>query len=329
MQKTREEVAQEVGAEVIGSYFTPQRIEEYYRTTERFGLTWDTGWIWGEVWTESGQRYTLCRGYEKASTNQILVCKLTDDLGRTSEKLYKHLYMGPMYFEMSADGEKVLLKSYPSKNNMKIELGVGTYHWEEENGEIDLHFDRLGPAFRFLSPAAATGEEVYYTSEVCRIEGVVQGEKVKGFGALDQAWLPPGVGWTQCKTYKYLQDYWIVFTNRYADGTIDYGISLYGAGNWNYGYYVDNGKATLSMENNRFDMTWAEEGYPKKASLKMGPVNLEWTVKSRMYEIKGNVIWAAGQMINLDKKEKPVESTSWVEFRSFERSFDPRRTGKK
>ncbi len=40
------------------------------------------------------------------------------------------------------------LKSYPAKNNFKIELEVNRFHWEEENGEIALHFNALGPGFR-------------------------------------------------------------------------------------------------------------------------------------------------------------------------------------
>jgi len=97
MKKTRDEIAKEVGKEVIGVPFIPDSIDDYFRTTEKFGLTWDSCWISGEVVATNGKRYAFCRGYEKASTNLILSQNLVlDDLSQQSSKLYKRLYMGPI-----------------------------------------------------------------------------------------------------------------------------------------------------------------------------------------------------------------------------------------
>lgn len=325
MNKTRDETAREVGTEVIGAPFTPTSIDEYYRETMRFGLTWDQAWLAGEVVTEDGKRYAFCRGYEKASTNLMLSQKLNPDLSKTSEKLYKHLYMGPMHFDKVEGKEMIVLKSYPAKNNFKIELEVNRFHWVEENGEIDLYFKALGPAFRWVSPAGKTNEELYYLAEYCEITGTVLGEAVTGFGSLEHDWLPPGIGWTQGKVYKYLQDFWVVFANRYEDGSVEYGLCQYGAGNWTAGFFVEDKNPYVSMDN-EFKMDWAEEGYPREGAFRMGPHKFKWIVKSRLFEIKGNVIWATGQMINQARKDLPVHSYSWIEFRNVKTSFDPRET---
>jgi hypothetical protein len=326
MTKSRDEIAKEVGAVVIGTPLNVESIDHFFRTTEFFGLSYDTTWISGEVVATDGERFAFCRGYEKASTNLMLSQKLNEnDLSQKSEKLYKRLYMGPMSFDMAEGKEMVELKSYPSKNSFFINIELDRMHWREENGEIDLHYRPLKPAFHWVSPGAKTKEELYYFAQMNEINGKVQGKEVKGYGTIETAWLPPGIGWTQCKTYKYLQDYWIVFANRYADGTIEWGISQYGAGNWNCGFFVDNGKPYVSTDN-EFNMKWSDVGYPLEGNLRMGPHKFKWVVKSRMFEIKGNVIWATGQMINLAKKESPTHRYSWIEFRNHQSSFDPRKT---
>lgn len=314
MGQSRDDVARQYGTEIMAASFTPGSLEDYFRRTVRFGLIWDYGWLYAAVTSKGGQRYALHRGYEKASTNHVLTCKLQKDLSSVARKLYKHLYMGPAFFERLEEKNRILVTSYPARNNFKIEIEVNHFHWQEEEGAIDLQFEALQPACRWLNPGAGIQEDLYYTSELCQVTGTVLGEEVSGFGGLDQAWLPPGIGWTQCKIYQQIQDFWIVWANRYGDGSIEHGIGQYGAGGWNLGFFVQGGRPFISTDN-VFLMTWAEEGYPLKADLEMGPHRFTWTCNSRLAEIKGVVLWANGQMVNTARKDTPVEGFSWIEFR--------------
>ena len=316
MKKDIDEIARAHGAETIITPFTPNAIDEYFRTTVRFGLGWDSAWIYTSVKTAAGQRYALCRGYEKASSSLFMSSKLLEDTRSVSPRLYKRLYIGPSTFDKVPDKEMIRIKSFPSKHNFQIDLEVNHFHWQEENGEVDLFFEALGPACRILSPGGRIKEDGYYTSELCTVTGTVLGEAVTGFGGLDQSWLPHGIAWGQCKTYLYLESYWFVWANRYADGSTDYGIAGHGPGNWSLAFYVKDGQPHVSNDN-EFQIKYAEEGFPLEVDCRMGSRRFKWTCDCRLNEVKGHVLWINGQMINREIEDLPVESYSTFEYRPF------------
>jgi hypothetical protein len=208
----------------------------------------------------------------------------------------------------------VQVKSYPSKHNFEINIEVNRFQWQEENGEVDLYFEALGPACRFLGPGGKINEELYYTSELCSVSGKVLGEEVSGFGGLDQSWLPHGIAWSQSKTYLYFESYWFTWANRYADGSTDYGIAGHGPGDWNLAFYVKDGQSYVSGDN-EFKTKYAEEGYPLEVDIRLGSQRFKWTCDCRLNEIKGHVLWVNGQMINTSEKNLPIKSYSTFEFR--------------
>ncbi len=314
MKRNLDETAKAYGTDTIISSFTPQSIEEYSRTTTRFGLGWDSAWIYCSLTSAGGQKYALMRGYEKTSSSLFMTNRLLEDTRGVSPRMYKSLYIGPSFFDQVPGQKTLRVKSYPSKHNFQIDLEAGRFHHQEENGNIDLFFESLGPACRFLIPGARIKEDLYYTSELCSVKGKVEGEEVTGFGGLDQAWLPHGIGWAQSKCYLYFEEYWLVWANLYADGSVDYGIAGYGPGGWSLGYYVRDGRPYPSNDNS-YKMEYADEGYPLKAEFKLGSNEFKWSCNCRLNEVKGHVLHVNGQMMNTAVKEKPVDGFSWIEFR--------------
>ena len=314
MKKDIDEIAKAHGTETIVTSFTPKSIEDYFRTTTRFGLGWDSAWVYAIVKTSGGQRYAFCRGYEKASSNLFYSCKLLGDTRSVSPRLHKRLYIGPGTFEKIPDKEMARVQSYPSKHNFQIDLEVNRFHWQEENGEVDLHFEALGPACRFLGPGARIKEDVFYTSELSTVSGTVLGETVTGFGGIDQSWLPHGIAWAQSKTHLYFESNWFVWANRYADGSTDYGVAGCGPGNWSLAFYVKDGQPYITNDV-EFQAKYAEEGYPREVDCRMGSKRFKWTCDCRMNEIKGFILWVSGRMINREEEELPIETFSQFEFR--------------
>ena len=314
MKKSNEEMFKDFGYEVIAAPFTPGSISDYFRTTQKKGLEWAEGWLSVSLQSDNGQRYGFVRGYEKTSSNLILSFKMRDDLLDVSSKLFKKLYTGKIVFDLTDGQEAVVIKSNPSKHNFHIQLNVNKIHWKEESGDIDLQFESLGPAFGYYIPGGRIKEELYYTEELFRATGKVLGETVNGYGSLDQVWLPPGIDWFESKGFLFFEDQWIVWANRYPDGSTDYGLVISGPENWNICFYADGGEI-YTPENNNIDIKWAEEGYPLKVDVAMdnNRLQFQWTCKQRILEVKDMGLWANGQMINLAKKNKPVEGYAWFE----------------
>ncbi|HQP31323.1 MAG TPA: hypothetical protein PLB81_08340 [Deltaproteobacteria bacterium] len=310
-----DDIAAAYGTQTIITPFTPV-IEDYLRTTVRCGLGWDAAWFYAIVQTKKGKRYGLTRGYEKASSSNFMSCNMLDDPSEISPRLFKRMYVGFCFHEKVKDKDMVIAQSAPSKHHFKVVIEPQRFHWQEENGEVDLHLTALGPAMRLFSPGGKINEETYYTSELCAVTGTVMGEEVSGFGGMDQAWLPHGIAWTQCKTYLYHESYWLVFANRYEDETTDYGIVGCGPGGWNLSYYVQNGVPVTSHDN-EFRNTYAEAGYPSELDIRLGANHFKWTADCRLNEIKGHVQWMSGRMINLGEKKVPIASYSQFEYRPF------------
>ena len=157
---------------------------------------------------------------------------------------------------------------------------------------------------------------MYYTSEQHKVSGTILGEAVSGFGGLDQCWLPAGVTWFQSKTFLNLYDYWFYWANRYADGSTDYGLAFHGPGNSNLCFYGDEGKASVSTETEvEFNIRWAAEGYPEEINIKTGSHQFRWTCDSRATPMPQEALgWTTGRVINLSKKDLPVEGNSNIEY---------------
>ncbi len=315
MNKSKNDLAKDYGGKTFADSFTPT-LEDYFRTTVRYGLAWDFAWFYATVTTAQGKIYNFCRGYEKTNSTLAMNTMLTNDPSAGAEPLFKRLFIGMILFEQLKDQEMITVRSIPAKHNFQFNIEPGRFHWQEENGELDLQMRTLGPALWFFTPGAKIKEDVYYTSELCRVTGTVMGEAVSGFGGLDQTWMPIGMGYIHGKLYKYLEESWISWANSYADGTYEYGVCFTGFDQWSCVFYCKNGESPyVATKQNDFSIQWTGDGVPQEVLIQSGPHHFKWTADARATELKEHMQWATGRMINLARNDTPVKSFSTNEYR--------------
>ena len=315
---SKEEIIKKYGVAPKIEAFTPNSLDDHSRTSTRSGLVWDQAWLYTIVASADGQKYVLIRGYEKALTGMWLSSKLNADILKVSPRVFKSLYTGPLYFDLDDDKQMARIKSWPSKHNFTIDLYTDHITWQEENAALDLEWKALGPAMRLTDSGSKDHEGLIYTSEMFEVKGRLNGIEVSGLGGLDQAWLPPGIGWTQCKTYNYIQNCWIPWATRYDDGSLEYGVNATGDGDWHWAFLVQDGKPYID-QNNSLELKFEQAGdarVPIEANIQHGDKRFKWVADGRADIIKGNMNWVSGKMTNENKKAVPLETFAWNEFRS-------------
>jgi hypothetical protein len=205
------------------------------------------------------------------------------------------------------------VRSYPAKGALPFSVDIEPqhYHHTEAGGEVDLRFTALGPAMEYLCPGEV--EDGLYASEFCEVEGTVQGTAVRGFGGMDIAWGPPGIGWTQSKIYTLLEEYWVVFVNEFEDGTREYGVAVDGTADFSVGFLVRNrvprhiGGAEIAMQR-------SADGFPTAAAITLGTERYDFTTTARVAQIKGLMQWANGAMVQANGAAKARRRFAWIEY---------------
>ncbi len=318
MNQSNDDIIKEYGVAPTIEAFTPSSLDDHARTSTRSGLVWDQAWLYTIVASADGQKYVLIRGWEKALTGMWLSSKLDSDIKKVSPRVFKSLYSGPINFDLDESSEMARIKSWPSKHGFQVDLYTDRIEWQEEKGALDLQWKTLGPAMRLSDLGGESHEGLVYTSEMFEVKGTLNGVAVSGLGGLDQAWLPPGIGWTQCKTYTHIQGVWIPWATRYDDGSVEYGVNAAGAGDWRWAFWVRNGEAYINASNS-VEMTFGDAGgaqIPLEADVRHGDHRFRWIADGRADIIKGNMNWVSGKMINLATTASPVETFAWNEFRA-------------
>jgi hypothetical protein len=299
------------GTRTLVRAFTPVA-ETYHRTFRPHGLAHQGTWVWSCVADDSGQHYAITREFKVEATTLAVVSKLERDTGRSSPRLYNNLYLGIIYHAIdSADG-CVRVASYPSKGALpfSVEIQPQRYHHTEAGGGVDLRFVALGPAMEYFCPGE--WEDGLYASEFCEVTGTVQGNPVRGFGGMDIAWGPAGVGWTQSKIYSLLEEYWVVFVNEFDDGTREYGIAVDGVAEFSVGFLVRNGVpqhvggATIAPQR-------GADGFPSAAEIRLGAECYRFATTARVAQIKGLMQWASGEMAQ-ERTARARRRFAWMEY---------------
>ncbi len=309
MAAGREIYHESLGSKIHAEEFHPT-LPCYFRTYTPHDLAYQGHWLWTGVVDEDGNRYACLREWKTEYSMNALISKLDSDPEKYASRLYKQLNMGVIHFEK--DDEQKVIHVAPAfvKDAFHIAIQPQKIQWKDADGELELEFNALGPALKYLCPGEK--ENCFYTSEFCRVSGTIQGKKVKGFGGLDCSFGTPGIGWLQSKIYCILEKYWVVWANRYDDDSLEYGICFDGEADFNVGFIVRDGAAKISdcsirMEN--FD-----DGFPGSAGVVMGDEKYLFKTRSRVSRIKGLMQWAHGEMKREGDDKKIVESFSWIEF---------------
>lgn len=300
------------GSRALVRAFTPGA-ETYYRTHRPHGLAYQSTWLWSSVADETGQQYAITREFKVEATTLAVVCKLAPGAQQNSPRLYSNLYLGIIQHDVDRRNGRVQVGSYPAKSALSFSAGIEPqrYHHVEAGGEIDLRFAALGPAMEYFCPGEL--EDGLYASELCQVEGTLQGRAVRGFGGMDIAWGPPGVGWTQSKIYSMLEEYWVVFVNEFEDGTHEYGVAVDGVADFSIGFLVRGGVprhvggASISMER-------GQDGFPSHAVITLGTDRYRFATTARVAQIKGLVQWANGEMVGEDAAQTARRRFAWIEY---------------
>jgi hypothetical protein len=273
-------------------------------------MAYQASWLWCGIEDEEGNRYACMREWKTEYSLNVLVSKLDKDPETLASRVYKRLNMGMIDFEMDQDQQAILVQPPFAPGAFRISIRPQHYQWKEADGELELDFSALGPALKYLCPGER--EDALYMSEFCRVTGTLQGRPVTGFGGMDCAFGTPGVGWIQGKIYSRLEKYWIVWANRYADESIEYGICFDGEGDFNLGFIVRDGAATIS--GSTIHMEHFDDGFPRQANITMGDERYLFKTTARVSRIKAFMQWANGQMTPDSDEQQAVERFSWLEF---------------
>ncbi|MFQ5665567.1 MAG: hypothetical protein ACE5I7_03965 [Candidatus Binatia bacterium] len=309
---SRDAVDQRWGARTIVRAFTPGP-ETYHRTYRPHGLTHQSTWVWSCVADESGQQYAITREFKVEASTLAVVSKIEGGTGRDSPRLYDNLYLGILVHDIEPDTGRVRVSSYPSKGSLPfaVDIEPQRYHHIEAGGEVELHFNALGPAMEYFCPGEL--EDGLYASEFCAVEGVLQGRLVRGFGGMDIAWGPPGVGWTQSKIYRLLEEYWVVFVNEFDDGGREYGVAVDGTGEFSVGFLVRNGMVR-HVGGAEIAMGRSADGFPTGAAITLGTEHYRFTTTARVAQIKGFMQWAHGEVVGADGPTRTRRRFAWIEY---------------
>jgi hypothetical protein len=300
------------GSRTLVRAFTPTA-ETYYRTHRPHGLAHQATWIWSCVADAEGQQYAVTREFKVEATTLALVSRLERDASRDSPRAYTNLYLGIIQHDLDTTGGRVLVASYPAKGTLPftVEIAPQRYHHTEAGGEVDLRFTALGPAMEYFCPGEH--EDGLYASELCEVEGTVQGRPVRGFGGMDIAWGPPGIGWTQSKIYSLLEEYWVVFVNEFEDGSREYGVAVDGVDDFSVGFLVRE-RVPVHVGGAHIAMQRAADGFPARAAITLGAERYGFSTTARVAQIKGRMQWANGEMV-LDGAARPARRRfAWIEY---------------
>ncbi|MFI5394277.1 MAG: hypothetical protein ACHQ9S_01980 [Candidatus Binatia bacterium] len=287
--------------------------ETYYRTHRPHGLAHQSTWLWSCVNDDRGQYYAITREFKVEATTLAVVSRLEPDPSRESARLYTNLYLGIVLHDVDTAAGRVRVSSYPAKGTLPFfaEIQPQHYHHVEAGGEVDLHYSALGPAMEYFCPGEL--EDGLYASEFCEVTGSMQGRPVRGFGGMDIAWGPPGIGWTQSKIYTLLEEYWVVFVNEFDDGTREYGVAVDGTADFSVGFLVRDGVPT-HLGGADIVMQRSADGFPTAATITLGSERYQFTTTARVAQIKGLMQWANGEMVGGNGAKSARRRFAWIEY---------------
>ncbi len=300
------------GTQTLVRAFVPES-RVYWRTYRPHGLAHQSTWVWACVCDEQGQQYAITREFKVEASTLAVISKLERGVERDSPRLYANLYLGIVEHDIDPASGRVSVRSYPSKGALgfSVEIEPQRYRHSEAGGEVELEYRALGPALEYYCPGEL--EDGLYASELCSVEGTVRGARVRGFGGMDIAWGPPGIGWTQGKIYRLLEEYWVVFANEFADGGLEYGVAVDGAADFSVGflvrdgYVVHAGRAEIQMERDA-------GGFPRQARIALGADRYEFRTAARVAQIKGLMQWASGEMARAGQPRAVRRRFAWIEY---------------
>jgi hypothetical protein len=112
---------------------------------------------------------------------------------------------------------------------LDLEIDDNGIKWTEGD-LLSISGELQGPGFQFFMPAR--DEPLFYTTQIYWVNGTVAGKPAAGFIGLDHGYFRPGVEWKEYRYFNELEVSWEVFSNRFTDGTVEYGVIVKGTQGW-------------------------------------------------------------------------------------------------
>ncbi len=196
-------------------FFRPEA-DQGVVTRSYFGLVLEGTWFYGILRTEDGRSYAMLRKAVGYTTRDIAIMA-SDDVGLRADRRSAQASIGGTVRRDFVDGYDVTAGGSARAANFEVRLGDSDFTWQEQGTEgplLDIRGGIAAPGFHVYVPwrngpaeAGTIGEPgaLYYTSTPYFAEGTMFGERVTGFFAVDQSYLPHGVDWNNSAIWMRLQ----------------------------------------------------------------------------------------------------------------------------
>jgi hypothetical protein len=296
--------------------------DDYGRRARTFpGLGFQTAWLWAAVTADDdGRRFALMREHNTASTVVYTGIEVAPDVWappavhRAPAPGLDRQYWGPLFYEQDGDGHIVRSTNhaYPA---LTARLAPDGHHWVE-HGWLDLTMRPLGHALRFVCPGPPDAFGI--TSQICRVTGTVEGAAVTGFGGLDRHYGEPGVGWTQSKGFRHLEQFWWVWAGLDADGRQEHGTAVAGPNEFAVGFFDRDGDEPVATNHLDHDIEWQERDgrrIPVAAGLRLGGRHFRFVANGNVSfpDPALGIDWLHGGLFE-DSGPRLVAGFAWMEY---------------
>lgn len=262
-------------------FFTPEA-DQGAVTAQYFGLVLEGTWFYGIMRTEDGRSFAMLRKAVGYTTRDIAIMA-SDDIGLRADPRSQQASIGGKVARRLEDGYDVTAGGSASRGaHFEVRLGDQDFTWSESGTEgpiLELSGRLAAPGFQVYVPwrnaedeAGATGEPgaLYYTSTAYLAEGTMFGEKVTGFFAVDQSYLPHGVDWNNSAVWNRLQGGWNVFANEYDDGTVEWGHMSIGADQFRFAAVASHDGPVVDSLQVEAAIQWRDEEFVDRIVFEVG-----------------------------------------------------------
>lgn len=304
--------AAEWGADTIAYAHSPE-IEESFRRYQPHGMAFMCTYMVANVMDRDGNKYNLLRQYKNFDTITTHASRSVPDGVTMAQPLFKagEVYMSRCNNEM-IDKKTIQIQPYLVNPNLfTIVREAKRAQWMDVSGRIDLQYKSLGPALEFYVPGLV--EDNMYRSEPYWVKGTIEGKDVQGFGVIDTAWGPAGTDWVQCKLFRYLEEYWVVWANLYEDDTVECGVYMDGVDTFGCGYFNQNEQLTVSRKSPA-QVQWTPDNFLQSATFPVGEHQFEFTTEARVQQVPNYLSWASGRIQRVGETRQPKMSFAWFEY---------------
>jgi hypothetical protein len=160
----------------------------------------------------------------------------------------------------------------------RIETDGRAVAWSEGAARSELRGDAVGPALQW---SVVRDGGIAYVAQIFSVSGHAFGREVDGFAAVDRVYLPPGARFyvDDPIAHNALLVAFVIFGNRYDDGSVEVGHAAFGHRGWGYAVVNDGTSNRVCTTDVDGAVTTADDGYwPTRVTFTIAGEPWEWLV---------------------------------------------------